>query len=131
MLVSGGKEGTSRDMMAEALQRKNKDYVEHVNYFCPTYWGWRRPSVQGQRSNIMFNHQKIISAMVMYNILQKYGRKTIINRQIMLYKHLQILKVPCNIEDFRIVGTSTVFGVHLAVWETACVHAGLPAIPAM
>jgi hypothetical protein len=123
-LHDGSKEGVTRDTMVRALtQLGDKSLVEHTNRLCNLYWGWSNLDYSAYHERVMANHRRFVVAED--KVLKRFGRRNPISRSLALYKHLQLLGAPINVEDFRIVKLSTVMGLHLEIWAAACAAAGL------
>lgn len=129
VLRNGGKENTSRELMQKALGKNLKHMLPHINRLCADYWGWRLPDYTAYHENLRINHRRFLS--VIDDVLRERGRQSNILDWIQVYKGLQILGAPLNIDDFRIVKTSTVTPTHLEIWVEGCRRAGLPQILTM
>lgn len=117
----GTKEGTSRDMMFKALyETNNVAYYEDINLIAHLTWGWSLPDISYLEEQIMDDYDK---TQRIYEALPK-ERKSNLNIQYRLFKHLQMRKHNCYIDDFKIVKTRDILEYHDSIWrlmiEGAC-----------
>ena len=85
-LSDGKKEGTSRQMMLDALcETNNSAYYDDVNLVMNVYWGWKLPDVVHLEAQIM---QDYYLTQQVYNSEPHQGRDATLNTQFRLYIHL-------------------------------------------
>ena len=117
----GAKDNTSRQLMYEALRKTgNAGQYDHINLICHIYWGWELPDISALEDKIMKDYdlsQKI------YDSLPK-NRKSSLNSQFRLYKHLRRLGYPCKEADFKIPSTQDIREFHEITWAKICQIAG-------
>ncbi len=117
---------TTREMIYRALyETGNAVYYEDVNLICHLYWGWVLPDVSHLEEIIMDDYDR---TQKIYEKIPKH-RKSNLNTQYRLFKHLQARGWPCSISDFKIVKTREILEYHDATWEIMATEAGLPFIP--
>ncbi len=105
----GRKDNTSRDMMYRALQdTNNAAFYEDINLICHLYWGWTLPDITHLEAQLIKDYDM---TQEVYKQINK-NRKSSLNAQYRLYKHLQALNYPCNIGDFKIVKTPDILEYH-------------------
>ena len=120
-LTEKGTRGTtSREMMFKALYATgNVAYYEDINLICHIYWGWTLPDVSYLEDQIMDDYDK---TQRIYESLPK-ERKSNLNIQYRLFKHLQMRKHKCSIDDFKIVKTRDILEYHDSIWRQMIVGA--------
>jgi Poxvirus Late Transcription Factor VLTF3 like len=110
----GTKEGTSRDMMFRALyETNNVAYYEDINLICHLTWGWALPDISYLEDQIMDDYDK---TQRIYESLPK-DRKSNLNIQYRLFKHLEMRRHRCYIDDFKIVKTRDILEYHDSIWR--------------
>jgi len=117
---------TTREMMYRALYETGYAiYYEDVNLICHIYWGWILPDISHIEDDIMEDYDKV---QKIYESLPK-NRKSNLNTQYRLFKHLQLRGCQCSIDDFKMVKTREILEYHDATWQIMVTEAGLPFIP--
>ena len=110
----GSRGNTSREMMFKALYATgNVAYYEDINLICHIYWGWSLPDISYLEDQIMDDYDK---TQRIYESLPK-ERKSNLNIQYRLFKHLQMRKHKCSIDDFKIVKTRDILEYHDSIWR--------------
>lgn len=113
----GEKEGTSRSLMFKALKDIGcSEYYDHLNVILNEVWGWELPDISYLEDQIMEDYD--VSQRV-YEALPK-DRKSSLNSQFRLYKHLKRLGHPCKSKDFRIPSTHDILEFHNTIWAKMC-----------
>lgn len=113
----GAKKGTSRSLMYKALKETgNSRYYDHINIILHKIWGWSLPDVSHLEDQIMNDYD--LSQRV-YETIPK-DRKSSLNSQFRLYKHLRRLHYPCKSKDFKIPTTHDILEFHKTVWSKIC-----------
>jgi hypothetical protein len=124
----GMKPNTSVSMMLNALSNTgNSMYYEDVNLICHLYWGWDLPNIEHLEDAIMEDYDK--SQRVFDEI--KGDRKSSLNTQYRLFRHLQKLGYPCTKNDFKIVITKDILEFYEETWKTICEKLNWKYIPIM
>jgi len=114
---------TTRELIYRALSETgNATYYEDVNLICHLYWGWTLPDISHLEDQIMDDYDK---TQKVYESLPK-NRKSNLNTQYRLFKHLQLRGHKCSIDDFKMVKTREILEYHDATWELMTMGAGLP-----
>jgi hypothetical protein len=113
----GEKDGTSRPLMYKALKdTDNTNYYDHINIILHEVWGWKLDNISHLEDRIMDDYD--ISQRV-YEILPK-DRKSSLNSQFRLFKHLRRLGHPCKVKNFRIPTTHDILEFHRNMWDKIC-----------
>lgn len=113
----GSRGKTTRDLMYKALHDVNMaQYYEDVNLICHIYWGWHLPDVSHLEEAIMTDYD--VSQVVFEQ--HKGTRKSCLNTQYRLWRHLSRLKHSCKPRDFKIVKTPEIVEFHEQMWITIC-----------
>jgi Zn-finger nucleic acid-binding protein len=113
----GEKDGTSRPLMYKALQDTgNSKYYDHINIILNTMWGWKLDDLSHLEDQIMDDYDK---SQRVYENLPK-DRKSSLNSQFRLYKHLKRLGLPVQSKNFRIPTTHDILEFHENVWSKMC-----------
>ena len=98
----GKREGTTLDMLLKALSEVGcSSYYEDVNLIGHIYWGWALPDLAHLEESIMEDYDK--SQRIFEEI--KDERKSSLNTQYRLYRHLERQGFPCSKNDFKMVTT--------------------------
>ena len=121
----GKKKGTSYHMMYEALLGIGKPIYEHTNIICSKYWGWDLPDITHLEEQIISDYKATQRVLVRLN----KTRKSSINTQYRLFKHLQLVEYPCSLSDFRVVKTRDSQEQHEILWEKMVTGCDLKYIP--
>ena len=113
----GEKEGTSRVLMYKALKETgNTPYYEHINLILHEIWGWALPDIFHLKDQIMEDYDK---SQRVYESLPK-DRKSSLNSQFRLFKHLRRLGYNCKSSSFRIPSTHDILEFHENMWAKIC-----------
>ena len=113
----GEKNGTSRSLMYKALKETgNSDYYDHINVILNEVWRWKLPDVSYLEDRIMEDYD---ASQRIYELLPK-DRKSSLNSQFRLFKHLRRLGHPCKSKDFRIPTTHDILEFHNTMWSKMC-----------
>lgn len=113
----GEKMGTSRSLMYKALKDTgNSDYYDHINIILNEVWGWSLPDVSHLEDQIIEDYD---TSQRIYEMLPK-DRKSSLNSQYRLYKHLRRLGHYCKTKDFRIPSTHDILEFHNIMWAKIC-----------
>jgi hypothetical protein len=117
-LTERGTRGTTtRELMYRALfETGNASFYEDVNLICHIVWLWTLPDVSHLEDQIMDDYDK---TQKVYECIWK-NRKSNLNTQYRLFKHLQLRGHKCSIEDFKMVKTREILEYHDAIWEHMC-----------
>lgn len=115
------KDGTSKELMYQALSEINRPLYDFANYFCYVYWGWVLPDISHLEAQILQHYDM---TQIVLDSLHK-TRKSSLNTQFRLLKHLELVGYPCSIDDFRIIKTRTIIEEHDELWGKMCEGAGL------
>jgi predicted RNA-binding Zn-ribbon protein involved in translation (DUF1610 family) len=122
----GKREGTSLDMLLKALADVGySSYYEDANLIGHLYWGWELPDIGYLEESIMKDYDE--SQRIFDRI--KGDRKSCLNTQYRLFRHLQKLGYPCSKKDFKIVSTREILEYHEEAWSTICKELGWPFYP--
>lgn len=114
---NGEKPGTTRALMYKALKDTgNSSYYDHINLILHEMWGWELPDISHLEDQIMDDYDK---SQRIYEALPK-DRKSSLNSQFRLFKHLRRLGFPCKTRDFRIPATHDILEFHLNMWAKIC-----------
>lgn len=111
---------TTRELMYKALyDTKNVAFYEDINLICHLYWGWALPDISHLEDQILEDYDK---TQRIYESLPK-SRKSNLNIQYRLFKHLEMRGHRCSIDDFKIVKTRDILEYHDSVWKQMVVGA--------
>lgn len=122
-LFDGKKEGTSRQMMLDALcETNNSAYYDDVNLVMNVYWGWKLPDVAHLESQIM---QDYYLTQQIYNSEPHQGRDASLNTQFRLYVHLLAVGHRCSRDDFKIQTSRDSLEFHQEMWKKMCDKTGV------
>ena len=113
----GRKKGTNKSLIYEALKEINyTDQYDHVNLICHIYWGWKLHDLSHLEDQIMADYET--SQNMVVNLTK--DRKSSLNSQFRLYKHLKRLDYDCKEDDFKIPTTPDIREYHEIVWDKLC-----------
>lgn len=122
-LSDGKKEGTSRQMMLDALcETNNSAYYDDVNLVMNVYWGWKLPDVSHLENQIM---QDYYLTQQVYNSEPHQGRDASLNTQFRLYVHLLAVGHRCSRDDFKIQTSRDSLEFHQEMWKKMCDKTGV------
>lgn len=118
-LVEGKKEGTTRTLMYKALGDIGcSGYYDDINLIMNVFLGWELPDVSHLEDKIMRDYD--LYQIVYEEVLDKEGRKSSLNSQWRLYKHLRLLGWECKRKDFKIPTTPNILEYHVRKWKEGC-----------
>lgn len=118
-LINDKRPGTSRQLMYKALKDLGySSYYDDINLICNVFWGWKLPNIAHLEDQIIKDYD--ISQRVYDNLPNKDGRKSSLNSQWRLYKHLCRLDWPCKSKDFKIPTTPDILEFHTMKWAEIC-----------
>jgi hypothetical protein len=121
--AEGEKDSTSRETMLKALSDTGyPTYYEDINLVCHLYWGWLLPDVAHLEDQIMEDYRK---TQQVYDQIPK-DRKSCLNTQYRLFKHLEARGHKCKIDEFKVVKTRDILEYHDDTWRVLCEAVGLP-----
>jgi rubrerythrin len=113
----GEKMGTSRPLMYKALKDTgNSAYYDHINLILHEMWDWELPDIAHLEDQIMEDYDK---SQRVYEALPK-DRKSSLNSQFRLFKHLRRLGYQCISRNFRIPSTHDILEFHENIWAKIC-----------
>jgi len=121
----GRKDSTSRELMYRALSDIQRPLYDYINYFCYVYWGWSLPDVSHLENQIISDYDK---TQVILNTLQK-DRKSSLNIQFRLRKHLELAGYTCSDAEFRPIKTRSILEDNNDLWRRMVEGACLTFIP--
>ena len=117
MNEDGTRGDTSKDLMYSALHDVVlAQYYEDVNLICHVYWGWKLQDVGHLEDAIMTDYDR--SQMIFEQ--HKGSRKSCLNTQYRLWRHLARRGHPCKSKDFKIVKTPEIVDFHESMWKIIC-----------
>lgn len=104
-----------KSMLLQALADEGyADYYKDVKLIGHLHWGWKLPSVTQQERDLIIqdydNTQKI------FNVIPK-ERKSSLNTQYRLYRHLEARKIPCKPTDFKLPTTPGILEEQDTYWR--------------
>ena len=106
----GRKEGTSKELMMEALSGVSlPGYYDDINLICHIYFGWSLPDISHLEEAIMKDYDDF---QRVYEGLDKEGRKSSLNSQWKLWLLLKRRGWPCKAADFKIPTTPSILDYH-------------------
>lgn len=125
-LNSDGTRGkTNLSAMTEALGHiKKSSYYEDIYQICYEYWGWKLPEISEFHERLLDDYRK---TQKIYTIIDK-KRKSCLNLQYRIFKHLQLIGCDVKLENFRIPSTTDILREHDELWKQMCEGADLPFI---
>ena len=113
----GSRGKTSRDLLFSALKESGLSiYYEDDWLICHEYWGWTLPDVSHLEETLLTD----------YDLSQPYydkykgDRKSNMNNQYRLFRHLERLGHNCLPDDFRMVRTAEILNFYEEVWIKMC-----------
>lgn len=114
----GKRKGTSLNMMLYALKRIGLScHYEDANLIMHKYWGSDLPDVSHLEDQIREDYAK---SQAVFLKIKNSGRKSCLNAQYRLFRHLRRLGYECSPTDFKLVGTVNTFRFHELCWENIC-----------
>jgi len=123
---SGRREGTSRTMIHNALKSLElSSYYPDINLIGKKYWGWELIDLSRYKERLMLDYDK---SQAVYISIPK-ERTSSLNTDYRLMKHLQLLNVPCNHDDFKNIKTRKILIEYERLWRIICNKCGWRFIP--
>jgi len=123
---SGRRVGTSRKMIHNALKSLQlTSYYPDINLIGKNYWGWKLIDLSRYKERLMSDYDK---SQAIYVSIPK-ERKSSLNTDYRLMKHLQLLNVPCNHDDFKNIKTRKILIEYERIWRIICDRCGWRFIP--
>ena len=114
----GRRIGTNLKMMIFALKSTGlSGHYENVNLIMNKYWGWDLPDISHLEEKIMADYDR---SQDVFLAIKSRSRKSCLNAQYRLYRHLERLGHKCEVQDFKIVGTERTLHFHESCWEKIC-----------
>ncbi len=107
---------TTRDIMMKALKTINAKCYAEINLICKIYWKWELPDISHLEAQIMEDYD--ISQEIFERI--KGDRKSCLNIQYRLWRHLSRIGHPCLPSDFKLIKTSATIDYYENMWENIC-----------
>lgn len=114
LLPNGTKEGTSKELMYEALGNINcSGYYDDINLICNIFFGWTLPDISHLQDDILRDYDAF--QKVYDNLPDREGRKSSLNSQWKLYILLRRRGWPCKARDFKIPSTPHILEYHKTI----------------
>ena len=112
---------SNKSLMLKALKDIGmSSFYEDINLLCHTYWGWVLPNLSEIEDAIMTDYD--LSQEVFERL--KGDRKSCLNIQYRLWRHLSRRGHPCNPNDFKIIKTPEIVKYYERMWENICDELG-------
>jgi hypothetical protein len=119
----GQKDGTSRQMMFEALSEiNNTAYYDDINLILHIYWGWELPNISHLEEKIMEDY---FATQKVYNSIPNKDRNASLNIQFRLFVHIKAVGYPCSKNDFKIQTSRDSLIFHNEMWKIMCEKTGI------
>ena len=112
---------TSKRLLFKALKDTGlSGHYEDANLICNIYWGWPLPDVSHLEELAMRDYD------IAQNIFEdeKGDRKSCLNIEYRLWRHLSRLGHLCKPTDFKLVTTDDTIDYHESTWISICEKAG-------
>ena len=104
-----------KSMLLQALADEGyADYYKDVKLIGHLHWGWRLPSISQQDRDLII--QDYDNTQRVFNAIPK-ERKSSLNTQYRLYRHLQARKIPCKPTDFKLPTTPNILEEQDIYWR--------------
>ena len=125
----GWKDGTSFDLMYEALHEIGMPIYEYIPSICHRYWGFALPDINDVRAQVLEDY--IVTQPIFLNIIKAFPniRTSSLNTGFRAFKHLQARNADVREEQFKLIKTHSIRVVHDKLWFIMCDLSGLPYIP--
>lgn len=108
---------TSREFLFKALKETgNSDYYEDERLILYLYWNWPRPNISHLEDKLRDDYDLTQGAYVQIPKV----RKSSLNTQYRLFRHLQANDCKYTIDDFRVVKTPDILQEHDELWTKMC-----------
>lgn len=126
---NGTRGNISRELVFKALaETGNSDYYDDVNLITHILWDWKLPDLTEIENLIIEDYdisqkvyEKIKSTIVFPG---KVNRKSSINIQYRLMRHLTHRGYKCSINDFKIAKTDSIIEYYEKIWAAICKELG-------
>lgn len=117
----GMKDGTNKKLMYDALRKtgQSKQY-DNIQLILHEYWGYKLHDISHLEDLILRDYD--ISQPIYESIIK--DRKSSLNSQFRLYKHLKLLDYGCYESDFKIPTTPEIREFHEEMWSMICERVG-------
>ena len=114
-LTENGTRGdTTREMMFRALAATgNAAFYEDVNFICHLVWHWSLPDISHLEEQVLEDYEL---TQRVYESLPR-ERKSNLNIQYRLFKHLEMRGHSCTIDEFKTIKTRDILEYHDSVWQ--------------
>jgi hypothetical protein len=130
LLPTGKKEGTSYDILYQALaDTGNSGHYEDSNLIAHNYWGWKLPEIAPGLEKLILDHYALTQKIFSNMSVELRGRKSSLNTQYRLFKHLELVGFRCSINDFKIPDTEDVVEGYDETWYNMVKEANLVFYP--
>lgn len=104
-----------KSMLLQALADEGyADYYKDVKLIGHLHWGWRLPSISQQDRDLII--QDYDNTQRVFNAIPK-ERKSSLNTQYRLYRHLQARRIPCKPTDFKLPTTPNILEEQDIYWR--------------
>lgn len=118
-LPINGEDGTrgeyGKSMLLQALADEGyADYYKDIKLIGHMHWGWKLPSVTQQERDLII--QDYDNTQRIFNAIPK-ERKSSLNTQYRLYRHLQARKILCKPTDFKLPTTPNILEEQDIYWR--------------
>ncbi len=112
---------SNRSLMLKALKDTGmSSHYEDINLLCQLYWGWILPDLSNLEETIMKDYD--LSQEVFER--HKGDRKSCLNIQYRLWRHLSRRGHPCRPNNFKIIKTPEIIKYYERIWEIICKELG-------
>lgn len=127
----GWKDGTSYELMNQALQSIKMPIYDCVSSICAKYWGYKLPDISHVKKQVLEDY--VASQPYFMDIIKKYPelRSSSLNTRFRAFKHLEARGANVREEEFRIIKTHGILVVHDRIWKVMCAKSGIPYIPSV
>lgn len=124
LLPNGTRKNTSRPLMLQALKEtKNPLFYDRVNAICTVYWKWKTHDLSSLIPTILKDFD---ATQGVYNAkIKGKMRKSNLNIQYRLFKHLQVRGHVCSIDDFKMIGGREILIQYDEMWKIMIEGAGI------
>lgn len=104
-----------KSMLLQALADEGyADYYKDIKLIGHLHWGWKLPSVTQQERDLIL--QDYDNTQKVFNAIPK-ERKSSLNTQYRLYRHLEARKIPCKPTDFKLPTTPGILEEQDTYWR--------------
>lgn len=121
----GSRGNTSIELLTTILKSTGySEYYDNVRLILYKIWGWEKKDISHLKEILMADYDK---TQRVYVTIEK-DRKSSLNSQYRLFRHLQANNYPCTIDDFRVVRTPSILNEHDKLWSIMCKETKYPLI---